>query len=92
MKVWMNMATLVWNDPKELLRRDLTTLRGYARRVVVLGERLTTREEVEVAVHMQELFAIGSLFRLNRAEIVSLLLSALLKAGCGRGDARAAFW
>lgn len=83
-KVWMTMATLVRSDPKELIRRDLAALREYAGRVVVQGERLTAAEEEDVAAREQEFFAVGSSFRLTRAEMVALLFRGLLttKRGC----------
>jgi len=87
----MSMATLVRSDPKELFRQDLASLREYAARVLTQGERLSTPEEQDVAAQVDELFAVGSAFRLTRAEIAALLFRGLLRArrGCGCHSCRA---
>ena len=87
----MTMATLVWSDPKQMIRRDLAALREYAGRVVVQGERLSAVEAEDVAASAQELFAVGSSFRLTRAEMVALLFRGLLttKRGCACHSCRA---
>ncbi len=54
------MRTALTADPTELLVQHLTTLRGYARRVLVDEEELFHHEEQDKHSRMREFIAIAS--------------------------------
>lgn len=71
-------------DPMELMAEHLSTLREYARRVLVRNTPLTMAEEKDRAVRMEEYRAVGASFDLTDAEMVEHLYRGLLRPqrGC----------
>lgn len=60
---------------------QLSSLREFARRVIVQGLTLTQDEEVEKGVMMADLFEVGKVFQLTEREIVKMLLNDMLLRG-----------
>ena len=56
------MATSLPSDPKEIMVRNLEILAAYARRVILLGETLTRREDEDRSARLWEYFGIGTSF------------------------------
>ena len=78
------MGELAATDPRELIAQHAEDLREYARRVLVLGERLSPQEEEDRAAKLKELLAIGSTFRLTERELVGLVFRGVFRRpkGC----------
>ena len=80
------MTTLYVKTTKELVAEHLTTLKEYAKRVMLHDQPLTAAEQADKAKRMREFLAIGSSFRLTEHEMVGLLfkdlLSPRLRCGC----------
>ena len=76
------MTTLV--DPKRLMAEHLSTLREYAKRVLVQDDALNSAEDADRASRMREYLAVGASFQLTRSEMVDHLYKGLLgpKRGC----------
>ncbi len=75
------MAALTSDDPKELLTQHLAALRSYAKRVIVDGDTLSYREELDRRARFKEYAAIGDSFHLTEKDLVSLMFKGLLSSG-----------
>ena len=78
------MASLVLADPKELFTEHLSSLRAYARKVMLREEELTVTEEYGKSDRMREFLAIGETFKLTEKELVASIYKGLfaVKRGC----------
>ena len=79
------MAALISTDTKSLMEQHLVALRAYARRLLLIGEALTTQEEDDKSNRLREFMTIGTSLKLTQNELVALLYRGLFdtKRGCG---------
>ena len=61
-------------DLKVTFTEYLESLRAYAKRVILRGDRLTDTEELDKKTRMDLLLAIGRSFKLTNKEMVALML------------------
>ena len=85
------MTYLILADPKKTMAQHQTTLRHYAKRVVLQGEILSPQEEHARMQQMREYMAIGHSFGLTPKEFVAVLYRGLFvsRRGCGCPNCRA---
>jgi len=80
-------------DPKEVMARQLSVLRGYASKAILHGNSLAPDEEAERSDHMRDFLATGQSFNLTQKEMVDLIYSGLFRnrreCGCHSCRARA---
>lgn len=79
------MTTSLATAPNELMRKHVTVLRDYARRVFTDGSPLTVDEDRDRMRRIAEFRAIGTSFKLTEKEVVKLVLTGVFgrKARCG---------
>ena len=79
------MVSLIAVGSTELMSQHLAAIQGYARRVILQGDVLTSDEEEDRGRLMQEFLAVGSSFKLTGKEMVALIYQEILarKRGCG---------
>ena len=79
------MTSLIVAEPKELMPEHLTSLRSYARRVLIQGETLTAIEEEDKERRLREYLAVGSSVKLTEREMAALVYKGffMAKRGCG---------
>ena len=72
-------------NPKEVVVQQLTTLRGYANRVVLHGETLTDSESADQTAAMEQFLAVGESYGLTPKEMVGQVLGdlSLKNRDCG---------
>ena len=72
----MNTALTV--GPTELMAQHLTSLRAYARLVLVSGDELFTHEEKDKSFRMREFIDIGTSYKCTQKEMVGLIFKGIL--------------
>ena len=60
-------------DPKQLMAEHLSTLRQYAKRLLVQDDPLSSAEDADRASRMREYLAVGASFQLTEHEMVDHL-------------------
>lgn len=71
------MSASTSTDRIEQFFHHLAVLKNYARRVIVGGDALSPREEVDRVNRVQQFLAIGFSFDLTEKEIVTILYREL---------------
>lgn len=74
------MATLS-PENRDLMDKDLSLLREYAERVVVLGDVLSDEEQDDRENRFREFAEIGDSFSLTEREMVNMLFDGLFHKG-----------
>ena len=66
-------------DPKEVMARQLSILRGYASKAILHGNGLAPEEEADRSDHLREFMATGESFSITQKEMVDLIYSGLFR-------------